>query len=196
MFFQATSNTNVKQKPESFIIKSWDNFEEFSSHFNSLAESFTLKGVGFTHNIPEEGEILSGYQIFNTNVGVFAFVGESLDQKQVTKESDIFFTSIVELSPSIFTSMIFKTMSFKNNSIFSPLDCEVPIELKEYLYNDEEKILISKAGRGNIDLFCSYVLNGNSYLIKTVIHQNLHTVSKNLAMNKLLEERINNLKNN
>lgn len=189
MFYQETNT----QSPEQYIIKQWKSLYEFSQYFNNLDGSCELYGFGFSHNISDD-DLLMGYHFFKSSKGIFGFSGEFMDQKSTNPDSDIFFYTVVEFSEELFNTNLFKTTSFKNHSFYESLDCGVPIELKDYIYQDEERIFISKAGKGNIDLFISYILSGSSYVISTKIHPNLKVVAKQLSVNKLLEERIKNLK--
>lgn len=180
--------------PSDMIIKSWSNFLSFSSELDELSLIHNITRFGFTHNSRTEDKLHMGFHFIEVDNRVFGFCGESLDDKYLNKNSPIFFHKVVELRPDILVSENFKRFGSSNNSYITTLEAPVPVDLKGFAYEDSDKLLITKAGRGNIDLFLSYTVDGKNYHLVTQVNQSIEQAAKTIAREILLEQRIQNLK--
>lgn len=183
---------------ENYIISKWTDFDLFCNDFLSINQETNLLGFGFIYNkdssVNDSDSIKIAYHLVVCSDYIIGFCGESIDGLDPNESTPLFFHEIVLFDKKILSDGIFNRNSFSNRSKISNLDCELNVEIKPYIYEDEKRIFISKAGRGNIDLFASYILDGQEYHITPTIQQSVYSSSKQALVNKMLEDRIKNIK--
>lgn len=190
MFFNQTESFDIKK----YIKEQWVSLSQFYDKL-SIDEPLFLKGYGFLQK-EEQGQFTEnlGYYIVRINDRIFAFCGESLNGP-AEEGANLSFKYIVEFNESIIHSSLFEPSSYtgaKNH--YSKFDAELTVDAKIYLYEDEEKLLITKNGKGNIDLYCSYQIINQSNELICKVYPAAFTAAKQLALNKVLEQRIQNMK--
>lgn len=205
MFFNV-NNQNINESsnssilnlvdPADFIINTWSNFLAFSEHLQINSKDNEIMGVGFTHNKKVEDNVHIGYHLFQINDRLFAVTGETIEKNVASQDQELFFHKVCELRKNLLDSINFKKKNRENNSYFTLLDSGIPVDIKGYAYEDSDKLLITRAGKGNIELFINASVSGYNYHLCLTIHENIHSVAKTIAREKLLDERIRNLKSN
>lgn len=190
MFFNQTESFELKKH----IKEQWVSLSQF---YDKLLtdEPFILKGYGFFGQ-EENGQFVSnlGYYVVRVNERIFAFCGES-QEGYAEDGSTLYFKYIVEFNESILNSSLFESSPYSSQTnSYNKFDAELDVEIKIYLYDDEEKLLITKKGKGNIDLYCSYQVKNNTNELCCKVYPAAFTAAKQLALNKVLEQRIKNLK--
>lgn len=191
MFFGQEEKTDISQ----YVKEQWVTISQFCE---KLLESspLLLRGYGFA-KYQQNGQFIEdlGYHFVKINDRIFGFCGESKTSGDYNENTILSFRYINEFDPAILTSNIFESNQFKSNSnYYRNFEAELLIDAKVYTYQDEEKLLLSKKGQGNIDLYCSYQIKNisNEFLVK--VYPAAFTAAKHLAMKKMLDERVKNLK--
>jgi hypothetical protein len=190
MFFSQTESFEIKR----YIKEQWVSLSQFYDKL-SVNEPLFLKGYGFLQK-EEQGQFTEnlGYYILTINDRIFAFCGESLNG-QTEEGSILSFKYIIEFNESILNSSLFEPSAHTGSkNHFTKFDAELTVDAKIYLYEDEEKLLITKNGKGNIDLYCSYQIINQSNNLICKVYPAAFAAAKQLALNKVLEQRIKNLK--
>ncbi len=191
MFFNQTVSFDIKK----YVKEQWVSLSQFYEKL-SLDGQLLLKGYGFfEHREQKQFEEQVGYHLVRINNRVFGFCGENLKGGVAEEGTTLSFKNITEFHENILTSALFEASQYTGNkNNFNKFDAELIIEAKIYLYEDEEKLLLTKKGQGNIDLYCSYQVKNNSNELICKVYPTAFTAAKHLAMNKVLEQRIQNLK--
>jgi hypothetical protein len=190
MFFSQTETFDIKK----YIKEQWVSLSQFYERLDA-DELLLLKGYGFIQR-EEQGQFNSnlGYYIVRINDRIFGFCGESLNGQAQDGET-LYFKYIVEFNESILNSSLFESSTYSGSrNVYSKFDAELTVEAKIYLYEDEEKLLITKKGQGNIDLYCSYQVKNHTNELVCKVYPAVFSAAKQLALNKVLEQRIQNLK--
>lgn len=190
MFFNQTESLDIKK----YIKEHWVSLSQF---YDKLLddESFLLKGYGFLQK-EEQGQFTEklGYYIFRINDRIFAFCGES-PNGSAEEGSTLSFKYIIEFNEDILSSSLFEPSAYNGSkNHYTKFDADLTVDAKIYLYEDEEKLLITKNGKGNIDLYCSYQIINKSNDLICKVYPAAFAAAKQLALNKVLEQRIKNLK--
>jgi hypothetical protein len=191
MFFGQTESLDLKK----YIKEEWVSLSQFYDKLR-VEKELLLKGYGFF-----EREVIGqfvehwGYHLVKINDRVFAFCGESFTQNSADESQPLSFKRIIEFDEKLLSSSLFEGSQYTGNkSNYNKFDAELNVEAKIYLYQEEEKLLISKKGEGNIDLYCSYQVKNNTNELICKVYPAAFTAAKHLAMNKILDQRIKQMK--
>jgi hypothetical protein len=190
MFFNQTESFDIKK----YIKEQWVSLSQFYEKIEA-DDSMLLKGYGFIQR-EEQGQfnLNLGYYIVRLNDRVFGFCGENLNG-QAQDGATLYFKYIVEFNENILNSALFEPSPYsESRNLYSKFDAELSVEAKIYLYEDEEKLLITKKGKGNIDLYCSYQVKNHTNELICKVYPAVFNAAKQLALNKVLEQRIQNMK--
>lgn len=182
MLYEEKVETQITQN----ILEEWSTFFSFQEKLEEEKldnKELILQGYGFVNEVMNsQFKSFLGYHLLQINNKLFAFYGESFNSNKPSENENLKFRGIVELNINNIPNQHLKI-----------LEAPLPISSKFYQYTNEDKILISKEGVRNIDLYISYHLNylNKEFIIK--IHPSVFSVSKHLAMINKLDNRINNL---
>ncbi len=189
---------NQEEKEENlnkYIKQEWIGLSPFTDSLKS-EEDVLLIGYGFfNHQTTGQFAEKISYHLLKMNDRLFGFCCNGKDGEEPSEGSNLIFKYINEFDNDLLNSSFFTHNSFRENkNYYKNFESELPVENKLYQYQDEEKLLISKEGIGNIDLYISYQVKNitNEFTVK--IQPNVFSTAKHLAMKKLLDERIKNLK--
>lgn len=191
MFFNQTASLDIKK----YIKDEWVSIPQFYDKLR-VEKTLNLKGYGFIEKeVTSQFSEFLGYHIIRINDRLFGFCGKSLNGSNPEENSILFFKNITEFKIDFLNSALFEESQYKENSNrYIKFDADLTIEAKIYLYEDEEKLLLSKKGQGNIDLYCSYQVENKSNELICKIYPAAFSAAKYLAMNKILDERIQSIK--
>ncbi len=190
------SNQEDQEKNLSQYIKQeWIGLPIFVDSIKEESD-ILLIGYGFlSHKIKGQFEEKIGYHLLKMNDRLFGFCCNGKEGKEPTEGSSLILKYINEFDNDLINSDFFAVDSFRENkNYFKNFEAELEVENKLYQYQDEEKLLISKRGLGNIDLYMSYQVKNITNEFSVKIQPNVFSTAKHLAMKKLLDERIKNLK--
>lgn len=191
MFFGQPEAIDLKK----YTIQQWVSVSQF---YEKLQEegSLLLRGHGFfSYEVTGQFTEFLGCHLLQVNDRLFGFFGESRGDDKADENSSLSFKNITEFNSNILTSQIFQTSQYSSSkNSYSKFDADLDIEAKLYLYEDEEKLLLSKKGQGNIDLYCCYQVKNNTNELFCKVYPTAFTASKHLAMSKILDQRIKELK--
>ncbi len=194
MFFGQQENLDIS----TYIKEEWASMPEFCDKLNESAE-LLLQGYGFAQYEQDgqdgkEAEQLA-FHIVRINDRMFGFCGDTNNLQDVNENSGLNYKKIVEFDNSVLSSSLFEANQFRfSKNLYKRFDAELVIEAKLYSYNDEQRILISKKGQGNIDLYFAYSIKNKTNELFGKVYPSVFNAVKHLAMKKLLDERINNRK--
>lgn len=192
MFFGQQDNEDITK----YIKEEWVSLSQVYEKILESNSTLFLKGYGFiNHEKSSQFIEFLGYYLIHINGNIFGFCGESIKGETLKENELMNFKSVVEFDASILKSSILMGNQFKSSqNYYKKFDADLLIEAKIYQYHDEEKLLLSKAGQGNIDLYCSYQIKNNTNEFVCKIHPSAFSTAKYLAMSQILEERIQNMK--
>jgi len=170
---------------EKYIKEKWLSLPQFYESFLTEKDLF-LKGLGF-FKYSSTGQFNEdiGYHLIKLNDRLFGIGGFFLDKEEVTDNASMILKNIVEFDTSI--------LDYTNNT-YKDLEAALPIEAKIYIYSDEDKLLINKSGKGNIDLYCSCQVEKQKNKLLYKVYPSVFNEVKRLVISNLLEERIKNLR--
>lgn len=159
---------------DEFILKKYNNLQEFSEDVNSTTTDDTLffQGEGTVIVIKNESKLLRDYFYFlQINNKAYAFVLREDEERHKN------FDGIYQYDISSLTSndmMIARQHNYDN--AFKDFKTNIAIEVKFYDHNEEHKILISQ--KGKVDLLYSIKLlhEGETPKLSIQTHPSLKNV--------------------
>jgi hypothetical protein len=195
LFRREQYNLNLNK----YIEKQWENFEFFLQDIQAENGENFLSANGFHAYIEKEQFSKSmGIFFFNLNEKYFAFFCSSLQgELNLLKESDeMKLEKIILLKPSVKQSVIFENNQFaaRSSNYYHNYDVNLPIDIQFFNYDKEQKILFSKPGLGNINLYFSFVVEKMNQKFRITKTESLNQEIKNLYLSKILDERMLQLK--
>lgn len=194
LFRREENNINLNK----YIEKQWENLQIFLQEMDLKKQHF-LSSNGFYSYI-EKGQFSKslGLFFFTIDSQIIGFLCSSLAENlQLAKEYDeMKLEKIFLFKSNIKQSIIFEENQFKSRSsnYYHNFDVDLPVEIQFFDYEKEQKILFSKPGEGNINLYFSFLYNKNNQVFKTTKTESLKKEIKNLYMVKVLDERMSLLK--
>lgn len=195
MFFGRIEPYNV----ESCILEEYLTFTGFHEYLMSFG-MLVLQGYGFcTYEIQGQFKEYRGYHIIVMNNEVFGFVGTAPASNNTIKtvmpnpRENMIFSKIVKFDAKLLTSNIFEDIRYSGNNL-EYLDASIAIDGKLYEYEDENRIIFSKKGEGNIDMFATYSYYSKTNMLRAYIQaQSMQMCAKQQAMMNFLDKKISNL---
>lgn len=186
MFFNQLSHEYYSEYVINEWVSLWLFFEEIS-----YEEENSFEGHGFFRSIIKDqfndNESVFGY-ILNLNNRYFGFIGNPINE---FKEGGSFkFKHIVEFNEKFHNCDIFAI----SENYVKKFDTNLEVDVKFYSYSTEEKILISKKGDGNIDLYASYQYDFEKETINGKIFPASLNALKSKMFSAAIEERFSNIK--
>ncbi len=186
MFFNQLS----EEYYDKYVINEWVSFWLFFDEI-SYEDNNSFEGHGFFRTIKKDqfsdDESVFGY-ILKLNNRYFGFLGTQINE---FKEGANFkFKHVVEFSEKFHVSDIFSI----GENYFKKFDTNLEVDVKFYSYSTEEKILISKRGDGNIDLYASYQYDFEKETISGKVFPSAFNALKSKMFNIAIEERFSNIK--
>lgn len=193
MFFGKVEPFNVESciKEEYLTLSG---FNDYLSNFSMLV----LQGIGFcTYEVTGQFQELKGYHILVLNNEVFGFVGSSINPNMVLNaKSNMLFSKVVKFDSKLLNSSVFEDMRFPGNTL-DYLEASIAVDGKLYEYEDEDKIIFSKKGAGNIDMFATYSYFHKTNLLKTYIQSHsIQAAGRQQAMMNMLDKNVSDLQAN
>lgn len=184
---------------DKYIEKQWENFESFLQEAQEENGENFLSENGFYAYIEQEQFSKSmGLFFFNLNKKYFAFLCSSLQEdSNLLKESDeMKLEKIILLKPSVQQTIVFENNQFmaRSSNYYHNYDVNLPIDIQFFNYEKEQKILFSKPGLGNINLYFSFLIEKINQKFKITKTESLKQEIKNLYLSKILDERMLQLK--
>lgn len=167
----------------------WGSLFTFCEEINEINEEVKFIGHGFFNKKQENQffDFLGGY-ILALNDKYYIILGE---ENNIISENNWFkFQSIIEVDKEFISSYVINS----TNNKFSKFETELIVEIKHYQYKEEEKIMISKKGIGNIDLYASYSIKNKDKLLNGKVYPSANVAAKNQLMTKVINERFSNIK--
>lgn len=195
MLFRNFDNDDddVKFDIEKYIKKRFS-YQEFLEEFGTQK---TAKLVGYGFFYTYDGEKYHNYNLFKFKNFLIAFYTTS--NFKVNISSSAKFQNMLLLSNDILNlSYLFDSGSSNNeNGIqYNDFKIELLVDIKLYNYENDTKILISKAGEKHIDLYFSMVINKIDRISHVKINSHIKSIVKRMQLEKVLSERIENIKKN
>lgn len=195
MFFGKIEPYNI----ESCILEEYLTLNGFNDYLKSFG-MLVLQGFGFcNYELQGQFKEFRGYHILIINNEVFGFVGTSANQSSTSKnlipnsKEEMAFCKIVKFDPKLLTSNIFEDIRSPGNKL-EYLDASLAIDGKLYEYEHEDKLIFSKKGDGNIDMYTTYSYYPKTNLLRAYIQsQSMHMSAKQQAMMNFLDKKVNNL---
>lgn len=190
MFFGRVEPFNV----ESCIKEEYLTLSGFNDYLSSFG-MLVLQGIGFcTYEIKGQFNDLKGYHILVLNNEVFGFVGSAInDVRPINSKSELTFSKIVKFDSKLLNSNIFEDLRFSGNSL-DYLEASIAVDGKIYEYEDEDKIIFSKKGEGNIDMFATYSYFHKTNILKTHIQSHsIQVAGRQQAIMNMLDKNVSTL---
>lgn len=186
MFFSHEINDFELRK---HIKNEWGSLFAFCEEMNDIHPEVRFLGNGFLQKkqVDQFYDFLSGY-ILELNNSFYIILGE--DNTPSSENSWFKFKSIVEVDKLFINTEV---LTLANNS-YSKFESELIVELKHYQYQEEERLMISKKGIGNIDLYASYSIKNKEKLLNGKVYPAAAVAAKNQLMTNLLNERFSSVK--
>lgn len=186
MFFShETDNFDLYQH----IKNEWASLFTFCEEMNDIHQEIKFLGNGFLQKKQTDQfyDFLGGY-ILGLNDTYYIILGE--DNNPPTENVWFKFKSIIEVDKNFINSHI---LNMTNNS-YAKFESDLIVELKHYQYQEEERLMISKKGIGNIDLYASYSIKNKDKLLNGKVYPAAAVAAKNQLMTNLLNERFSSVK--
>ncbi len=186
MFFaQEFSNFDVTTA----IKNEWGSLFAFCEEVNDLYTEIKFVGHGFLQKTQNEQffDFLGGY-IIGLNDKYYIILGE--DVSPISENGWFKFKSVIEVNQDFIKSQVISDPT--NN--YSKFETDLIVEIKHYQYQEEERIMISKKGIGNIDLYASFSVKNSGKLLNGKIYPAATTAAKNQLMTNMLNERFSSVK--
>lgn len=152
---------------QEFIINTWGTFTDFVDHINENDSEILFEGettIQRSTNI-DGVRYIDSYLFFKLNGKLYA----SLFKEDHENNGSIYFDGISEFSDILFKSEDYLELirrSSKNR--FKDLGIGIPIDIKCYTYQDEQRIIMSQQGK--IDMIYSqkmFIDEDNNFQFKT-----------------------------
>lgn len=186
MFFSnELNNFNL----HSHMKNEWGSLFAFCEEMSDIYQDIKFVGNGFLqkHQGDQFYDFLGGY-ILGLNDKYYIILGE--DTGAISENSWFKFKSIIEVDQLFINAEV---INVPNNS-YAKFDSELIVELKHYQYQEEERIMISKKGIGNIDLYASYSIKNKDRLLNGKVYPAAAVAAKNQLMTNMLNERFSTAK--
>jgi hypothetical protein len=171
------------------IKNEWGSLFAFCEEINDIYSDIKFVGHGFLQKTQNEQffDFLAGY-IIGLNDKYYIILGE--DSSPISENGWFKFKSVIEIDKDFLNSQVLSDPTSQYN-IF---ESELLVELKHYQYQEEERIMISKKGIGNIDLYASFSVKNGGKLLNGKIYPAAATAAKNQLMTNMLNERFSSVK--
>jgi hypothetical protein len=190
MFFGQQESIDINK----FIKEEWISLLHFSEMLDE-EDYLVYQGYGFfSYRNQSQFDEFLGYYLLKITDKLFAFVGESYSDKKVEENEPIKFKKVIELDEKLLATNLFESTHGNSSNYYKNFEAELIIDAKVYQYSDEDKILLTKKGQGNIDLYASYQVKNENNELAIKIQQSAFTTARHLAMTQVLEKRIQNMK--
>lgn len=190
MFFNRVEQISV----ESTIQDEFLTLKGFVDYLQDEFEMLVLQGFAFCAQ-ETKGQFpeYRGYHILIMNNEAFGFVGTNIDNtKRKPLISDkLNFTKIAKFDNKLLASGIFE--GYANGSKLEYLEASLAIDGKLYEYEKEDKLILSKRGEGNIDMFATYTIYKTGELTAYIQKKSIVNAARQQAMANTLDERIQSL---
>lgn len=175
-------------------IKQRFTYQEFLEEFGTH-KTLKLTGYGFFYTY--DGDKYHNYNLFKFKSFLIGFYTTSNFKVGISSTGK--FQNMLLISSDILNlSHLFDDPSSnnENSSQFNDFKIELIVDTKLYDYQNDTKILISKAGDKNIDLYFSMVINKADRISQVKINSHIKSIVKRMQLEKVLSERIENIKKN
>lgn len=186
MFFSRSEPYNIEAsiQDEFLTLKGFtDYLEEF--------EMLVLQGFAFcTQEAKGQFREHRGYHILIMNNETFGFVGTlpGNNMKAPSVNDKLSFSKIVKFDKNILTSNIFE--GYGKAGKLEYLEASLAVDGKLYEYEKEDKLILSKRGAGNIDMFATYTIFKDGDFSAYIQRNSLSNAARQQAMENTLDERI------
>ena len=137
---------------QEFIVKTWGTYSEFVDYMNRENDEIFFEGESTIQKIYliDGVRFTDAYVFFKLNGKYYA----SLFKEDREVRNSIYFDGISEMSNIIFKSEDYLELLRKSSkNRFKDLGIGIPIDLKCYIYQDEQKIIMSQ--KDKIDMLYS-----------------------------------------
>lgn len=165
------------------------NYLEFKYIFLDYSE-IQLKGFGFFYINDEVNKGYEAFHVFFVNNSLFAVSGHSLDKPRAN--SKIRLKNFYLLDHKILKDPMYFNGSLEEGfNFYNSLGINLKVDFKFYEYENETRLVISKSGDTNINLYFAVVIKNDLPQEFTVkVNPSVLEDSKHLKMIKILDERL------
>lgn len=149
-----------------------------------------LKGFGFFYIYDEPSKLYEAFHIYSVNNTLFAVSGTMKEKPRAN--SKIQLKNFYILDSKILKDPVYFNGSMEEGfNFYNALGINLNVDFKFYEYENETRLVISKSGDTNINLYFAIVIKNDLPQDLTVkVNPSVMEDSKHLKMIKILDERL------
>lgn len=183
MFFSHMQQFNV----ETSIQDEFLTMKGFVDYLQEEYEMLVLQGFAFCSQ-ESKGQFpeFRAYHILIMNNEAFGFVGTNLidSKKKPLLSEKLSFSKIVKFDKRLLSSGMFEGYG---SGKLEYLEASLAVDGKLYEYQQEDKLILSKRGEGNIDMFATYTILKSGEFSAYIQKNSISNAARQQAIENKLE---------